>query len=638
MALTLNIYEQNRLLYTCDLDGVMELGRQAELHEPLYSKVKTQDTQPFWRVVIAPHTERNVSRSHARLEVLPGQSIRVTNVSTTQPLGLPYESNPILAPGGSRELAVGHSTLLVLGNRSVRVEAPAVIEPAIQNPGGAARPGFAWDDDPVVTESAMQKLGKITPVPMSPTGKPPTDFIRIKLTPDGANIESIVRWMQAVIGVLQSATNSTSFFQEAAKSIVDLVGLDAGRVLLLENGEWKTVAAASCEESPLGAVGTPSQQVLTQVRSERSTFWKMPDLTESALGSLAGVQAVVAAPILDAGGNVIGALYGDRRFQVGSLRPPEISKHEAMLVELLSYSVATGLARLEQEKAALKAVGQFEQFFTPELSRQLEAQPDLLKGRDCEVSVLFCDIRGFSKMGSQVPAATMLDMMNDVLGVLSDCVLAHGGVLVDYIGDELMAMWGAPEVQTDHARRASQAALDMLAKLPNLNERWSATLPLPLDLGIGISSGPARVGNSGSYRKFKYGPVGNVVNLGSRVQGATKFLKTRLLVTGSTAAALDASIHTRSLCRVRMVNIDGPVELCEIFTPDRMGWEELKQTYEDALAAFDRRDFGPAARALSNLRFRFPDDGPSLVMLSRVVNAMVEESATFDPVWKLPGK
>jgi adenylate cyclase len=178
----------------------------------------------------------------------------------------------------------------------------------------------------------------------------------------------------------------------------------------------------------------------------------------------------------------------------------------------------------------------------------------------------------------------------------------------------------------------------MLDRLPTLNERWSHLLPVPLDVGIGINSGMARVGNSGSYRKFKYGPVGTVINLASRVQGATKYLKTRLLVTGSTCERLGAAFHTRSLCRVRVVNIDQPVELCEVFTPSRNGWEELKQVYEDALAAFDRRDFGPAARALSNLRFRFPDDGPSLVMLSRVVNAMVEESPTFDPVWKLPGK
>lgn len=614
-TLTLNIYEQHRLLYSCEMDGETELGRQAELQEPIYSKARTQDTRSCWRVVIAPHTERNVSRCHARLEALPGPRVRVTNISTTQPIGLPYESDPQLPPGSTRELAVGHSTLLVLGTRNVRVELP-----------------------PAATEPSMQKLGGTTPVPMSLVGKAPSDFVKIALTPAGASMESIFRWMQAVIGVLQSATSSSRFFQEAAKAVVDLVGLDAGRVLLLEGGEWKMVAAASCEDSPIGAVGAPSQQVLNRVRSERSTFWKMPDASDSGLGSLAGVQAVVAAPILDAAGEVIGALYGDRRLQVGSLRPPEISRHEAMLVELLAYSVATGLARQEQEKAALRAVNQFEQFFTPELSRQLEAQPDLLKGRDCEVSVLFCDIRGFSKMGSQVPAAMMLDMMNDVLGALSDCVLDQQGVLVDYIGDELCAMWGAPELQPDHAPRAVQAALEMLSRLPTLSERWSHLLSMPLDVGIGINSGIARVGNSGSYRKFKYGPVGTVINVASRVQGATKYLKTRLLVTGSTAAALNDSFLTRKLCRVRVVNIDEPVELCEVFTPNREGVEQLKKVYEYALAAYERREFGPAARALSDLRFRFPDDGPSLVMLSRVVNGMVEESPNFDPVWKLPGK
>ena len=95
---------------------------------------------------------------------------------------------------------------------------------------------------------------------------------------------------------------------------------------------------------------------------------------------------------------------------------------------------------MEQEQAAVRARVQFEQFFTPELSRQLEAEPDLLRGRDCAITVLFCDIRHFSRYSERLGPAKTVEWLSDVLGELSECVLAHQGVLVDYMGDELMAM------------------------------------------------------------------------------------------------------------------------------------------------------------------------------------------------------
>ena len=153
-------------------------------------------------------------------------------------------------------------------------------------------------------------------------------------------------------------------------------------------------------------------------------------------------MAVVASPILNKEGEVIGAIYGDRLKPTSGMHVPTVTELEALLVELVSCAVAAGLARLDQEQAALRARVQFEQFFTPELARQLAAQPDLLEGRDCEVTVLFCDIRGFSRISERLGPTKTVQWIRDVMGVLSDCVLEHKGVLVDYIGDELMAMWG----------------------------------------------------------------------------------------------------------------------------------------------------------------------------------------------------
>jgi len=238
------------------------------------------------------------------------------------------------------------------------------------------------------------------------------------------------------------------------------------------------------------------------------------------------------------------------------------------------------------------------------------------------------------------PAGTV-DWIGDVLGMLSDCVIERGGVLVDYIGDELMAMWGAPTPQQNHAELACQAALDMLTRLPDLSQRWQSRLGFETRIGVGINTGPARVGNVGTPRKFKYGPLGNTVNVASRVQGATKFLKTAVTITGSTRAKLPPQFVARQLCKARVVNINEPIELFELTLRDGEAWRSLCGLYQRALASFEKREFRQTTKILGDLLDLYPDDGPSLVVLARAVNYLVNPPASFPPgweVWEPPGK
>jgi adenylate cyclase len=310
---------------------------------------------------------------------------------------------------------------------------------------------------------------------------------------------------------------------------------------------------------------------------------------------------------------------------------------EAMLVEVLAGGVAAGLERVKQEKKAIEAEVLFEQFFTPELAKQLLDNPNMLESRESEVTLLFCDIRGFSRISEHLGPAATMDWVNDVMGALSDCVSAHDGVLVDYIGDELLAMWGAPKEQPDHALLACRAAIDMLDVIPTLNARWKSVIETGFDLGIGINTGPARVGNTGTKRKFKYGPLGNSVNLASRLQGATKYFKTRVLVSGNTYGQVGGKIPARKLGQIRVINIEQAVEIYELSPPNQANLEPLRKGYEQALEAFEAGNFSQAARTLGILQLEFPNDGPSLILLSRVVNAKVDYS-TYDKVWTLPSK
>jgi len=523
-----------------------------------------------------------------------------------------------LAPNDACEVTI--PAILTLGQKTVRVQGPEADDLMLQSlsevtrpPGVAARLGAGSSD----------QLMSLAAIPSAATS--------------GVEIESLVRWLQGTIDLLQEAASRDDFFVKAAEAMVSMVGLDSGRVLTWEKGEWTERAAKSAPHIDLDSSWQPSRQILNRVGTQKRTFFQAPELNAEA-HSLIEVKAVVCSPILNRQGEVIGALYGDRRRDTRSASSGQFTKLEALLVELLANGVAAGLSRLEQEKAVKEARAQFELFFRPELARKLAEQPDLMNGRDAEVSILFADIRGFSRISERLGPARTVEWINDVMSDLSQCVLTHDGVLVDYIGDELMAMWGAPDVQPDHARRACQAALDMLDVIPRLNERWGPVLETTMGLGIGINTGEARVGNTGSRQKFKYGPLGNTVNLASRVQGATKYLKAGLLITDSTYRQLNGAFHTRRLCSVSVVNIKQPVDLHELVLPGRPEWEDLRQRYEAALAEFERQEFRDAAGILGNLLTDHRLDGPSILLLSRVVPYLVEDPQDFDPVWKLQGK
>jgi adenylate cyclase len=178
----------------------------------------------------------------------------------------------------------------------------------------------------------------------------------------------------------------------------------------------------------------------------------------------------------------------------------------------------------------------------------------------------------------------------------------------------------------------------MFDSLPALNERWQPIIKEPLGLSIGVNSGPAQVGNVGSRIKFKYGALGNTVNLASRVQGATKHLKAPILITEATKASIPDSFLTRCLCQVRVVNIEQPVTLYELTATNRTDWTNLKNDYEQALAEFNQGDFRPACRLLGRLILDHPDDGPSLILLARAVQCLVEDPHPFDPVMVMEAK
>jgi len=598
-------YFRRQRVFATSLDKKLEIGRQRSGEPAPQRRIERADLA---RIVLAPLDDVDVSRSHVAISPQPdGEHVEVTNLSSTQPVLLSPDRP--LAPG---EQTIAEIPLLIqFSSYALRVEPPE-------------------DED-----LDLQPLPERTIVP----GHQSNEAALSRLNIDTVDERLLLRWLETVLGVFQSAANSSDFSELAAKAVVKIVGLDAAAMLECdEEGRWRTVALHSVVEGQNAETWMPSQTLLAQVRKEKRTYRHVPANVSDTAHSLQNVSALVSAPILDGHGNVIGALYGDRRSGGPSGDIPDISSFEAKLVEVLASGIAAGIARMKEEQAAVAARVQFEQFFTPQLAKQLEQDPQLLEGRDAQITLLFADIRGFSRLSERLGPALTMSWIQDTMGVLSECVLECDGVLVDYLGDELMAMWGAPIAQADHADLACRTAEKMMKSLPSINERWRKELGVPMQLGIGINSGLARVGNTGSRQKFKYGPLGDTVNVASRVQGATRYLGGNCLFTDLTQSLLATPLASRRLGRVRVVNIQRPVDLYELPSSYPADWPSRCEQYEEALIALESQNLVEASKLAHKLIAKFPDDDAVTSLVRRIEEIQQTGNTSDTSIWHLPGK
>ncbi|HKW53689.1 MAG TPA: adenylate/guanylate cyclase domain-containing protein, partial [Stellaceae bacterium] len=194
---------------------------------------------------------------------------------------------------------------------------------------------------------------------------------------------------------------------------------------------------------------------------------------------------------------------------------------------------------LDKEHRHIRRV--FQRYLSPAMVERLAAQARLpeLGGERREITVLFCDLRGFTALTERIEPTAMTRLANAFLSAASEAVFVEGGTIDKYIGDALMAFWNAPVEQPDHAARACRAALGIIDNLQAVNRELAREGFEPLAIGVGINTGPCVVGNFGSRRRFDYSAVGDAVNVASRLEAATKSCGWAILLGDDTAARAD---------------------------------------------------------------------------------------------------
>jgi len=308
---------------------------------------------------------------------------------------------------------------------------------------------------------------------------------------------------------------------------------------------------------------------------------------------------------------------------------------------------------LVEEKEKRKVRGAFQQYLSAEVIRRLLESPEMLEPRRTEITVMFSDVRGFTTISEKLDAQELAALLNQYLTGMTRIVFDRGGTLDKYIGDAVMAFWGAPIEESNHAVHACGAAVEMMQRLAPLQRQWRDEGKPHLDIGIGLHTGVASVGNMGSALRYGYTALGDTVNLASRLEGLNKDYRTHILVSESTFEQAseqtagndnDARFVFRELDLIRVKGKTQPVGLYELIgTRDALGksveLDERLALFARGRALYRDRRWADARAVFGSIAERWPDDGPARVFRERCEGYLVEEpGADWDGVFTMTHK
>ena len=233
-----------------------------------------------------------------------------------------------------------------------------------------------------------------------------------------------------------------------------------------------------------------------------------------------------------------------------------------------------------------------------------------LGGVKKQLTILFSDIRGFTSLSEKMKPEELVPFLNEYLTAMTDVVLETEGVVDKYIGDAIMAFWGAPLPQSDHANRAARTAIEMKRRLRELQETWRAQGKPDIAIGIGVNTGEVIVGNMGSKQRFDYTVMGDDVNLASRLEGLTKHYGVTILISEATRNLLDDSVRVRPIDLVAVKGKKDAVRVFEIDPP------EFAAEFESALKHYYAREWKQALAVFEKLETDARDK-PSAIFAER---------------------
>ncbi len=301
-------------------------------------------------------------------------------------------------------------------------------------------------------------------------------------------------------------------------------------------------------------------------------------------------------------------------------------------------TIAYQFASEQKQKTAIKSL--FRRYVDPSLVDHLVENPDVvsLGGERKVLSVLFTDITNFTGLSEQMDPQRLVSHLNQYLSSMTNVVFKNCGTLDKYIGDAIIAFWGAPVEVKGHAHSACTAALQMAERLEELNAVWNSNGLPTLSFRVGINSGEMVVGNIGGTERFEYTVIGDNVNLASRLESANKTYRTRILLSASTYELIKDDMAAREIDLMIVKGKTKPVKVYELISGSFEGLDVVKRDllalYADGLSKYRERDWKRAAAIFERVLQVDPDDYPSKMYLGRCkMLEVVRPPADWDGVF-----
>jgi adenylate cyclase len=314
---------------------------------------------------------------------------------------------------------------------------------------------------------------------------------------------------------------------------------------------------------------------------------------------------------------------------------PLVDANDAVIGSMLVMEDITSEKRVRSTMA---------RYMSKEVADQLlEAGEDQLTGKDQTVSILFSDVRGFTTIAEKIGARETVAMLNSYFTEMVDVIFEHKGILDKYIGDAIMALFGAPFEGPNDADNAISTANKMMVELKALNLKRAAMGEPSIDIGLGISTGNVIVGNIGSIKRMEYTVIGDSVNLASRLEGANKAYGSKILFSEFTHARLADPQLVREIDLIRVKGKDFPVGVHESlgYRADEIdcGLGTMLEHYARGFAAYRAMAWGDAEQHFLAALKALPGDGPSAMYVERCrAFAAAPPERDWDGVWTLTSK
>jgi adenylate cyclase len=521
-----------RLLIT----GPSEDTRIFEISTPIVSLGRAESSD-----LVLDHP--SVSRHHARLILGPGDLSTLTDLGSLN--GVLVNGEPV------RERRLSDQDRISIGAYELRYQA-------------AREPVLEVETDPAIAARVAELLAPRAPTPSA---------AREAQLASLENENRLLRLLLQVDDAAASALDPELVVRRVMELVFQMESVERGLVMLAdENRGFKPALLLYRDaKTNLRAAADPGTVVLSRKLLDRVSQERLPLLVRNVAEDmrfedseslrLSGVRSAMCAPLVIKD-RLLGIFYVDCMS-----KPMAFDREQLGIFAVIAAETAVRLdnacAHEELSRRALERRA-LERFLSPAVVDQVVTNPDGLRlgGENQIATILFCDLRGFTRIAEKTAPQDLVERLNEFFSEMTEVVFSSGGTLDKYLGDGMMAVFGAPLPRRDDASRAVKAAIEMQLALERLNRMWEDRGLEPLGMGIGINTGAVTAGNVGSAQRMDYTVIGDAVNVAARL--CSSATGDQILASEASFRALDGSFVSTASAPIPIKGHAAPVEVYEI--------------------------------------------------------------------------